>query len=340
MKEFFKKNWKFAVETVVFLLIFAFLLTYVQNIFEPKKECYGKYKYYNLEEDDSLDIVYFGNSRVNRGINPMVVDDITGYRSFNYGIQGLRANHIYFRLMDALSTQTPKLIVLDAAVYLPSKESLEEAYIHRTLISLPFSTFKIKSALELGTDEDMKKELIFPMLRFHSRYREISSVDYLYIMDLNPDIDYELKSSEETMATHRGYMPYPTEKKLADDGKKYFDKDYSTITDIAEPEADADKYFKQMVEEAEKIGAQVLITSIPSLEKAGNAKKMEPIMNYLRETYKDDPNVKFLDFNLMMKDYGFSYNNFHNEGHLNRTGAQIFSECLGDFIKENYDLKK
>ena len=67
---------------------------------------------------------------------------------------------------------------------------------------------------------------------------------------------------------------------------------------------------------------------------------MEPIMNYLRETYKDDPNVKFLDFNLMMKDYGFSYNNFHNEGHLNRTGARIFSECLGDFIKENYDLKK
>ena len=339
MKQFIGKYWKPVVETVAFILIFAFLLVNIQNIFEPKKECYGKYSNYNEEEEDSLDIIYFGNSRVNRGINPTVVDGITGYRSYNYGIQGLRANHVYFRVKDALTTQTPKLVVIDAAMYLPSKESLEEAYIHRTLISLPFSLFKVESALELGVDEDMKKELIFPLLRFHSRYREIESTDFIYMMDINPDYPYANQVSEETMMANRGYMPYPTEKKIKDDGKNYFGKDYSAITEIAEPDKATDDYFQKMVTEAKNEGAQVLIISIPSLEKAGNAKKTVPIMNYLRKIYENDDSVKFLDFSLCLKEVGLSYENFHNEGHLNRTGAQKLSEYLGNFIKENYSLK-
>lgn len=339
MKQFFAKYWKFALECIAFILIFCFLLTYVQNIFEPKKECYGKYESYNSEKKNSMDIVYFGNSRVNRGINPLVVDDITGYYSFNYGIQGLRANHIYFRLLDALKTQTPKLVVIDAALYLPSKESLEEAYIHRTLISLPISLFKVQAALELGVDEDMKKELIFPLLRFHSRYREIDVIDFKYVMNLNDAYDYDNKVSEDTMESSRGYMPYPTEKKVKDNGKKYFDKDYSKITDIAEVDPVADDYFKKMIAEAEAMGAQVLITSIPSMESAGNAKKTVPIMNYLKETYKNDSNVKFLDFSLVLNEVGLGYETFHNEGHLNRVGAQRLSEYLGNFIKENYNLR-
>ncbi len=338
MKAFLSKYLKSIVAPIVFVSIFLILFSYVQDIFELKGACYGKYKYYNQEDDDSIDVIYFGNSRTNRGINPLVVDEIAGCYSYNLGIQGLRANHVYYRLLDAFKTQSPKLVVLETSMYMPSKEKNEESYIQRTLMSLPFSPFKVKAAMELGSDDATRAELIMPLLRFHNRFREIESVDFLYIMDLHPDIPYDLQSSEEIMANSRGYMPYTTDNILEDDGKGYFDKDYASITDVTVPDPGADYYFQEMIRISEEHGAKVLIISIPSMEKNETAKDTVPIMNYLKEVYKDDPNVGYLDICTNMKEIGLDYNNFHNKGHLNRSGAQKISEFIGEYLRENYDF--
>ena len=338
MKAFFVKYWKSILSPIAFVLIFFILFSYIQDIFELKGACYGKYKYYNKEEKNSLDVIYFGNSRTNRGINPLVVDEIAGCYSYNLGIQGLRANHVYYRLIDALKTQKPKLVVLETSMYMPSKEKNEESYVQRTLLSLPFSFFKVKAAMEMGTDDQMKAELIMPLLRFHGRFREIDSVDFLYIMNLNPDIPYDLQISEEIMAESRGYMPYQNDAVLKDDGKGYFDKDYASITEMTVPDKDADYYFQEMIRICEENGAKVLIISIPSMEKNETAKETVPIMNYLKQVYKDDPNVDYLDICTSMKEIGLDYDNFHNKGHLNRSGAQKISEFIGTYLKNNYDF--
>lgn len=340
MKEFIGKNWKAVAKAVVFVLIFIILFSNIQDIFELKGSCYGKYQCYNNEEDGTIDILYFGNSRVNRALNPVIIDEITGVNSFNYGIQGLRAPHVYYRLMDALKTQSPKLVVLESSVYLPSKESLEESYIQRTFLSLPFSAFKVKGALDLGQDATMVAEIILPLLRFHGRFREIDTVDFIYNMDVHPDYPYEAQISEEVMNESRGYQPYSSDKILKDDGKHYFEKDYSGITDVFTPEPETDRYFRMMVDEAKKAGAEVLILSLPSTEKTGNATQTVPIMNYLHSVYDGDSSVKFLDINTKYSELQFNYSDMHNTGHVNRTGCRKISNYVGEFISENYSFTK
>ena len=339
MKEFVKKYWKNVVACIAFVTIFFLLFSHVQNVFELKEGCYGKYDDYNNMEKNSINVMFYGNSRTNRGLNPVIIDEISGTTSYNYGIQGLRASNMYFRFIDTLTTQNPQLIVLETSMYIPAKEHLMESHIQRTVQSLPFSLLKIKAALEMGFDDKMKAELIMPLLRFHGRFREIDSVDFAYMMDLNPDFPYEGQYPDEVMAESRGYMPYSVNREWEDNGKKYFTKDYSKITDIAEPDETQDKYFKEMVRIAEEHGAKVLLLSIPSFVSNETPKETIPLMNYLRDFYKDDPNVQCLDICTMIKDLGLGFSDYQNSGHLNLSGCRKLSEYIGNYIKENYSFK-
>ena len=335
MKDFVKKYWKSALKSVAFVVIFILLFSYIQDIFELKGQGYGKYRCFSWEEKNSLDVIFFGNSRTNRGVNPVVVDEIAGTRSFNYGLQGLRANQVYYRVVDAFKTQSPKLIVLESSICVSASASLEESYAHRALVSLPMSVNKVEAALDLGSDDKAKAELILPLLRFHTRFREIESVDFRYIMDIH-DYPYTNQPAEEVMEVSRGYTPYETDLALEDDGKGFFDKDYTKITKVKAPNENLEYYFKKIVDLAKEHGAKVLILSIPSMDKKETPKDIIPLTNYLRQLYADDENVMFLDATLDMKSYGLGYDCFHNVGHLNRLGAKRLSGFIGEYLKENY----
>jgi len=336
IKEIVKKYWKPVLKSIAFVAIFLVLFSYVQDIFELKGQGYGKYRCFNWEEPNSINVIFFGNSRTNRGVNPVVVDEVAGTHSFNYGLQGLRANQVYYRVLDAFKTQSPKLIVLESSICVSASASLEESYAHRALVSLPTSISKIEAALDLGEDDQMKAELIMPLLRFHTRFREIEAVDFRYIMDLNPEYPYSNQPAEEVMETSRGYTPYETDLALEDDGKGFFDKDYASITKVKAPDEKLEYYFKKIVEFAEEHGAKVLILSIPSMDKKETPKEIIPLTNYLRQLYADDENVAFLDATTDMKSYGLGYDCYHNVGHLNRQGAKKLSGYIGQFLKENY----
>ena len=338
MKEFIKKYWKGTLKTVLFVGIFLILFSYVQDIFELKGQGYGKYRCFNWEERNAVNVIFFGNSRTNRGVNPVVVDEIAGTRSFNYGLQGLRANQVYYRVVDAFKTQSPKLIVLESSICVSASARLEESYAQRALVSLPLSVNKVEAALDLGENDKKKAELILPLLRFHMRYRELEAVDFRYIMDINSEYPYMNQPAEEVMEVSRGYTPYETDMSLEDDGKGFFDKDYSKITKVKAPDEKLERYFKMIVDYAEEHGAKVLILSIPSMDKKETPKDIIPLTNYLRLLYADNENVAFLDASVCMKDYGLSYDCYHNTGHLNRLGAKKLSEFIGQFLRDNYSF--
>lgn len=343
MKEFIKKTYKPFIKSVAFITIFILLFLHVQEVFKLKGSGYGKYTYFSEEEDNSMDIMFFGNSRMNRGVDPLIIDDINQTLSYNMGIQGLRSNHVYIRMKNAFMTQTPKLTVIETGILTPaSSDKLEEQYSQRTLLSLPTSLFKLESAVELASDAkgvstaNRALELFLPLIRFHARYEEIDSVDYLYCMDLNDDFEYENRYSEEVMMSHRGYTAYPTQKQLKDSYSKYKKKKYAEVTDVATLDAQTEEYLDKMVELCRSIGSEILFLSIPAFDKDANYKVTIPITNYLSEKYKNDEDIHILDTNLHYNDVGYDYFYFQNTSHLNEDGAKLLSNYLGAYIKENY----
>lgn len=340
MKEFLKKYGKPVLKTVAFILIFILLFSYVQNIFGLKGSGYGKYTYYNREDKQSVDVIFFGNSRCNRAFDPPVIDDIAGTYSYNLGIQGLRAKHVYIRMQDAFKTQTPKLVVIETGIFTTgASATLEEQYNHRTLVSLPTSLFKLNAAFELAENKEKAVELFLPLLRFHSRYKEIGSVDFIYDRKIDDSFEYENRSSEEVMMTHRGYTSYPTNKKLKDSYHSVFSGDYGTITDIAVFDDENEEYLNKIVELCRSIGAEILFVSVPAVAKSVGASLTVPISNYLDGKYSDAADIKVLDMYKNYNDIGLDYMYFQNTSHLNVQGAQLVSDYMGRYIDENYSLQ-
>ena len=337
MKAFLLKYYRPFLKTVAFVLIFVLLFSYVQDIFGLKGSGYGKYTYYNRETENTVDVIYFGNSRCNRAFDPLVVDDIAGTYSYNLGIQGLRAKHVYIRMQDAFKTQTPGLVIIETGIFTSgASATLEEQYNHRTLVSLPTSVFKLKAAVELAETKEKAVELFLPLLRFHSRYKEIGSVDFIYNRSINDEYDYENRSSEEVMQTHRGYTSYPTNKKLKDSYHSVFTKDYSTITELAELDEETVEYLDRMVELCRSIDAQILFVSVPAVAKSAGATLTVPISNYLADRYAADEDIAVLDMYLNYAEIGLDYMYFQNTSHLNVSGAQLVSTYMGEYIAEHY----
>lgn len=342
MKEFLKSHIKPFLQSVAFFLIFILIFLSVQKIFVLKGSGYSKYMYYNEEENDSLNLLFFGNSRCNRAIDPVLIDEKVGSYSYNMGIQGLRANHVYYRIADALKTQSPDVVAVEISICVPaSNDTIEESYMHRALGSLPTSFFKLNAAMELGNDKDQKVELFLPLLRFHARYEELDVEDFAYSMTPNSDFENGEAKNDKWISSHRGYTPYPVQKDLEPKKKNYFKQDYSGITDIAVLDETSAEYIPRIVEAVKAKGCKLLFFSIPATSDGKNGKTTIPVMNYLRATYGDDEDIAFLDLHDHLEEVGLDYQFYQNTEHTNAKGAKLVSTFMADYISANYpELKR
>ncbi|MGJ8667615.1 MAG: hypothetical protein ACSHW7_14685 [Patiriisocius sp.] len=95
-------------------------------------------------------------------------------------------------------------------------------------------------------------------------------------------------------------------------------------------------YFKNMIEEANKAGLQVIIATVPTYKtyiKARNPnliKRRDSILNQVMTKYD---NVSL--FNFENDTINFQVTDFLNENHLNPKGAEKLSKLFNNFLKEN-----
>lgn len=76
---------------------------------------YGQVKWENFRSlsPQSLDIFFLGSSHFLSGIDPAIVDSVSGKNSYNMARVGLNAASAYVLLNEVLTTQSPKVVVLD-----------------------------------------------------------------------------------------------------------------------------------------------------------------------------------------------------------------------------------
>ncbi len=347
MKEFVKSHIKPFLQTVAFFVLFVLIFLHVQNIFNLKGSGYTKRMYFRDEPENSINVMFFGNSRCNRSMNPTVIDPIAGTNSYNMAIQGLRANHIYVRMKDAFKTQTPKLLAIEISIFIPaSTQGLEESYGQRTLMSVPVSPFKLASSIELasvidgsiGKKAERASEYFLPLLRFHSRYAELDAGDFVYDLINMGDYDYSESKADKCIIENRGYTVYAKDSKLEQTTKtSFFEKDHTSITDVAELDGVSYDYLEKIVSLAKENDMKILFFSVPAMGAKKDSRVTEPIMNYLKTCYADDPDIELLDLYEHMDEIGLDYQYFQNKEHLNREGATLASQFMGEYLKKTYD---
>ena len=130
------------------------------------------------EDDNTIDVIFLGASKLLFGISPMELYEKYGYATYNLSTNGQPIEVSYFMLKEALKTQKPRLLVLDVTG-LYRTDASEENW--RYLIDyMPISINKIFFAKELSKQYGNEKffSTIFPIVKYHERWEELTQKDF------------------------------------------------------------------------------------------------------------------------------------------------------------------
>ena len=173
-----------AVGLVLFILLYL-----LQRLFVPKYitgivEGAFVSEYYR-EQNKDFDVIFVGDCEVYENFSPIALWEEYGINSY---IRGSAQQYIwqsYYLLEDTLRYHKPKVVVFNIQS-LQYDESQSEAYNRMTLEGMKWSSAKVGSINASMTEDEHFIEYVFPLLRYHDRWKELTSDDVNYMFKTKP----------------------------------------------------------------------------------------------------------------------------------------------------------
>lgn len=314
----------------VFILIGIIFFDILQAVL-LEKSSYGKWRNYN--EQENVDILILGNSHADGGIGPYHMAE--NFREtygedidiFNYALFGMRMEQMYYFTADLLKVHTPKLIILETYAFCPLADEHREILARRAFDALPLSRNKIEGIHYCVLEDEWSYYI--PLIKYHSRWKEISSDDIRMVFDSRTWSSYGTGTENEFVNPEECQNPQ-------DD---WFLQDTSQIREVRELTVSEKECLEKLLALLEEKDIHLLFVSVPYKEQMGlNSVEQIKINNYLEEEYVDNGMIQMLDMNRMWQDLEIDYGDLSNEGHLNGRGAEKTTDCLVQYLKNHYDI--
>lgn len=264
-----------------------------------------------LESGTNEDILFVGNSQIAAGVLPMELWAHYGYTSYvlyatNNGIGRSKA-----MLELALDYTQPKLVFLSTDQYW--KESSIETQVsgyHEYADAFPLSWTKIKTTVALYEDRELQKEILFPFLTYHNRWKELGEEDF------DPASFQEVTKGSTYCATIASVtLPEPIPKE-----------------DAALPEGDSVALIEEFIQTCQSRGIQVVLLTLP-FEIGEEQQRYFHGLAKVAEQYK----VPYLNLTENCEIVN-PRTDFEDMTHLNVSGAKKMTEYLGRYIQDNYQI--
>lgn len=301
-----------------FLLILVFVVLNIDSSLKLVQEDNLCPRYYRFPKD-TFDVTFLGASLVLYGVYPMELYDKYGIASYNLstGNQSLEAS--YYLAKEAIEKDHPSLIVLDCSRAWEDEETMESQYIHYITDTMPYLNKNRLDMIRNLSAEDDKKPLLFPLIAFHTRWQELTYEDAL---PQTKELTYGAK------ITGRVEKSTPFEKSS---DSHYLLPDTSRT------------YIQKTIDLCREKNTELLLFTMPVIGKnkffsqsgfnirSGAAREVEKLAKENGIHY-----VNYLD---QWDKLGFDIEKDAYDGeHLNRWGAEKFSDTLGKYIKEHYEI--
>lgn len=320
-----KREWaKVLGKTAAFLVIGALLFHLCETVL-LEKSSYRKYR--TWKDTRQVDVVILGNSHADNGLRAQVMSQALSAQAgrevtvFNYAIFGMRMEQMYFFTKEIFKTHVPDLIVLETYAFCPLADKDRDILARRAFDVFPLSQNKIE-AINYCVLENRVSYLI-PFMSYHTRWKELTADDFKMLYDR----DYLLPN---------GGNGVNSAELCPDPGDGWFDQappqDERALTPSEE---ECLEKFLALLEEK---GVKLLFVSLPFRQQMGmDSMEAMKVNNYLKSHYVNGDTVQLLDMNQMWDELDVSYADLLDEGHANKTGADKFTACLLDYLKDHYD---
>ncbi|MFZ7134230.1 MAG: SGNH/GDSL hydrolase family protein [Eubacteriales bacterium] len=270
-------------------------------------------EYYQEELDH--DVIFIGDCEVYENISPITLWEKYGITSYIRGSAQQLIWHSYYLLEETLQVEKPSVVVFNV-LSMKYDQPQKEAYNRMTLDGMKLSTSKLKSIQASMLKEEHLIEYLFPILRYHTRWNELTPEDFQYLF------------KKEKMF-HNGYYMRADVKpvKSIPIGKKLPDYQFGE---------NAYDYLDRITQLCKENNIKLMLIKTPSLYPYWYDEWEVQI-----EEYAAKNDLMYINFLELIDEVGIDFNrDTYDAGlHLNVSGAEKMSDYLGGILSEVYALQ-
>ena len=306
----------FWLRMICFLLVLALALSYAVYVLTPKYD-YGICSITNLyqQPENTVDVLVLGTSVAYAGVNTNVLWEEYGIAAYNLCCAEQPYWISYYYLEEALKTQQPKLILLDAKASIYQQDYTKRG---RTILS----TYGIRSLstrlrairASVAPEDFWSFVLAFPQL--HSYYSKVEAENF----QLPPD-------NGDRGANWKGYIEVTVE--------EAHERPDMVWTSVKKPINERQQeYFEKILQLAAQHEIPVMLVGFPNPDYANDHMYYNSLWTVAAEY-----GVTGINYNNPNLRFGLSYNtHFADWQHLNVNGSVNFSRRLAEDIKAEFEL--
>lgn len=302
---------------IIILSIFIIIFLLIQKLLVPKYSASlieGNMISEYYDEVKNHEVIFIGDCEVYANFSPMVIYEETGITSYVRGSSQQLMWQSYYILKETLKYEIPKVVVLNVNS-MRYNEPVSEAYNRLTIDKMKWSLEKFQIINASMTEDENIFTYLFPILRYHSRYDELSKEDFSYLFKSKKNTYNGFLINKRVMK----FTTLPTDKKLSD----------YTFGD------NAYLYLNKITDLCKKNNIELILIKAPSLYPYWYTE----YDNQIRE-YANSNELDYYNFKNDIDEIGidFNYDTYDGGLHLNLYGATKMSKYFSKILMEKYDL--
>lgn len=339
------------IRAVAFFLVGGGILALIQAVLTPDHDQNQHVHYsmtsFNSFDENSLDVLFFGQSQILLGISPLKLYEDTGICSYNLGSGAQQIGLSYHLIKRALKTQSPSVIVLTVgSMFFDDSAGNTWRYV---MDNLPLDREKIEMAKDFDRyyDSDFWSA-IFPVIKYHTRWEELSPSDFYHkYVDHYYTAGYFFVSEiAQSFLTADAITATAEEMMQRNDIPTLYARNGVVEEQAPSPMFDPKfteqnkEYLRKIQALCEDAGAELLLIGLPTA-----IMPMQMPHTWVRQYYEKSKELAAefgIDYIDLMYDMDtgidFTADSYDYGAHLNIFGAEKATACLGRYLTEKYGL--
>ncbi len=307
---------------VIFSLIFAGLFLQVQEVLQAKwnkadSNSWVRVKQF-YKERQPVDVYFIGTSHVHYTVNPLLLYRNYGISGYNFSVATQDVTMAKLYVQEIIKKKLPQVIVLEGSMLVNYLSP--EVNTRKGLDPLPFTIEKAQTIDDIIKEDkkhnlkrgyDTRLSYVFPILRFHDRWKDLQEEDFIY---------------SEKVSKYHGYTPFFNTVK-ADFSR------YNNFVNVNNVLSEHKKTVDDIISLCKKHGVRVLFVKSPS---GGWRQGWHNLIAAWARRY----GISFVDYNDLMSELNIDINKDFSDpmSHVNDNGAIKVTTHLGRYLKEHFDL--
>lgn len=266
------------------------------------------------KETTDHDVIFVGDCEVYENFSPITMWEDYGITSYIRGSAQQLIWQSYYLLEETLEYEKPEAVVFNV-LSMKYDTPQKEAYNRMTLDGMKWSKSKVDDIRASMMEDEEFADYVFPILRYHSRWQELTSDDFKYLFTRRPvsQSGYYMRIDVKPAQT------FPKPKKLAN--YEFGENSW--------------KYLEKMRKLCEEKGIRLILVKAPSLYPAWYDEWEDQIEEYAK-TYE----LPYYNFLELTDEVGIDFTKDTYDGglHLNLSGAEKMGAYFGKILREEFQV--